>query len=216
MVMQRRKGKMTVKAKPPAVQAMPTYDALVLAIESLVLDARAGLKAAMNAIMLQTYWRTGEYIVEYEQKGSDRAIYGSGLMRRLARDLTLKLGRGFSHANLIYMRKLYVVSQKSQTSDFFGKGQTSGFLTWSHYLEILRADDPLEIAFYAKESEVSKWSVRVLRRQMQSMLFHRIALSRDKEGVLALANKGCHVQKPEDILRDPYVLEFAGIPVSER
>ena len=77
------------------------------------------------------------------------------------------------------MRKFYLVSQKSQTSGFFSKGQTSGFLTWSHYLEILRADDPLEIAFYAKECENSKWSVRELHRQMQSMLFHRIALSRD-------------------------------------
>ena len=89
-------------------------------------------------------------------------------------------------------------------------------MTWSHYLEILRADDPLEIAFYANECENSKWSVRELHRQMQSMLFHRIALSRDKEGVLALANRGDHVQKPEDILRDPYVLEFAGLPVAER
>ena len=218
MVMRRRNGKKdtTAKAKAPAVPAMPTYDVLVSAIESLVLDARAGLKAAMNAIMLQTYWRTGEYIVEYEQYGSDRAIYGSGLMRRLARDLTLRLGRGFAHSNLNYMRKFYLVSQKIQTSGFFEKSQTSGFLTWSHYLEILRAEDPLEIAFYAKECESSKWSVRVLRRQMQSMLFHRIALSRDKEGVLALANKGDHVQKPEDILRDPYVLEFAGLPVAER
>ena len=206
----------TRMTKGHPLQTTPTYDALVSAIEGLVLDARAGLKAAMNAIMLQTYWRTGEYIVEYEQNGSDRAIYGAGLMRRLARDLSLKLGRGFSHANLVYMRKLYVVSQKSQTSDLFKKSQTSGFLTWSHYLEILRADDPLEIAFYAKECENSKWSVRELHRQMQSMLFHRIALSRDKEGVLALANKGDHVRKPEDILRDPYVLEFAGLPVAER
>ncbi len=206
----------TRMTKGHSLQTTPTYEALVSAIEGLVLDARAGLKAAMNAIMLQTYWRTGEYIVEYEQDGSDRAIYGAGLMRRLAQDLSLKLGRGFSHANLVYMRKLYVVSQKSQTSDLFKKIQTSGFLTWSHYLEILRADDPLEIAFYAKECENSKWSVRELHRQMQSMLFHRIALSRDKEGVLALANKGDHVQKPEDILRDPYVLEFAGLPVAER
>ena len=131
MATRKTKADKKVEAKSLSAEIMPTYDALVSAIESLVLDARVGLKAAMNAIMLQTYWRTGEYIVEYEQNGSDRAIYGSGLMRRLARDLTLKLGRGFSHANLIYMRKLYVVSQKSQTSDFFGKGQTSGFLTWS-------------------------------------------------------------------------------------
>ena len=202
-----------VKAEPTATA---TYDALVSAIVGLVLDARTGLKAALNAIMLQTYWRTGEYIVEYEQKGADRAKYGISLIRCLARDLTLRLGKGFSRSNLQYMRKFYLVSQKSQTSGFFGKGQTSGFLTWSHYLEILRADEPLEIAFYTKECENSRWSVRELHRQMQSMLFHRIALSRDKEGVLALANKGNKVQKPEDILRDPYVLEFAGIPVSER
>ena len=210
-----------IKSQIPTVEivqseTVSTYEVLVSAIENLVQDARAGIKAAMNAIMLQTYWRTGEYIVEYEQNGSDRAVYGDGLMRRLARDLTLRLGRGFSHANLIYMRKLYVVSQKSQTSDLFQKSQTSGFLTWSHYLEILRADDPLEIAFYTKECEISRWSVRELRRQMQSMLFHRIALSRDKKGVLALANKGDRVQKPEDILRDPYVLEFTGLPVSKR
>ena len=143
----------TRMTKEHSLQKMPTYDALVSAIEGLVLDARAGLKAAMNAIMLQTYWRTGEYIVEYEQFGSDRASYGVGLIRCLARDLTLRLGKGFSRSNLQYMRKFYLVSQKSQTSGFFKKGQTSGFLTWSHYLEILRADDPLEIAFYAKECE---------------------------------------------------------------
>ena len=205
-----------VATKSLSAEVTPTYDALVSAIEGLVLDARAGLKAAMNAIMLQTYWRTGEYIVEYEQNGADRARYGTALIRCLSRDLTLRLGKGFSRSNLQYMRKFYIVSQKSQTSGFFSKDQTSGFLTWSHYLEILRADDPLEIAFYVKECENSKWSVRELHRQMQSMLFHRIALSRDKEGVLALANKGDHVQKPEDILRDPYVLEFAGLPVAER
>ena len=97
--------------KGHSLQTTPTYDALVSAIEGLVLDARAGLKAAMNAIMLQTYWRTGEYIVEYEQNGSDRAVYGAGLMRRLAHDLTLRLGRGFAHSNLNYMRKFNLVSQ---------------------------------------------------------------------------------------------------------
>ena len=124
-----------IKSQMPAVEvvhgkAVATYDALVSAIENLVSDARIGLKAAINAIMLQTYWHTGEYIVEYEQHGADRAVYGDGLMRRLARDLTLRLGRGFAHSNLNYMRKFYLVSQKIQTSGFSGKGQTSGFLTW--------------------------------------------------------------------------------------
>lgn len=205
------------RSVPPLTVAVPeTYASLVSAIEGLVADARSGLAAAMNAIMLQTYWRTGEYIVEYEQHGAARAVYGEGLMRRLARDLALRLGRGFAHSNLHYMRKFYLVSKKVQTSGLFADGQVPGFPTWSHWLEILRADDPLEIAFYCRECERSKWSVRELRRQMQSMLFHRIALSRDKEGVLALAGQGDEVRRPSDILRDPYVLEFAGLPVAER
>lgn len=146
----------TAETRPDKRAPRPTYDALVSSIETLVQEARTGFKAAMNAIMLQTYWRTGEYIVEYELNGADRAVYGDGLMRNLARDLTLRLGRGFAHSNLHYMRKFYLASQKVQTSGISGKIQTSGFLTWSHYLEILRADDPLEIAFYMKECEASK------------------------------------------------------------
>lgn len=133
-----------------------TYASLVSAIEGLVADARSGLAAAMNAIMLQTYWRTGGYIVEYEQHGTDRAAYGEGLMRRLARDLAFRLGRGFAHSNLHYMRKFYLMSKKVQTSGLFVDGQVPGFPTWSHWLEILRADDPLEIAFYCRECTASR------------------------------------------------------------
>ncbi len=85
-------------------------------------------------------------------------------------------------------------------------------LSWSHYIEILKADDPLETSFYVKQCERENWSVRELKRQMKSMLFHRIALSKDRKQVLALASEGMEVQNPEDILRDPYVLEFVGLP----
>jgi predicted nuclease of restriction endonuclease-like (RecB) superfamily len=88
----------------------------------------------------------------------------------------------------------------------------SGQLTWSHYVEILKADNELEIGFYAKQAENDKWSVRELKRQMKSMLFHRLALSTDKEGVLKLANKGHEIQQPEDLIKDPFVLEFLNIP----
>ena len=118
-------GRTRLLGKLP-VQSMSSYNDLVSAIECLVQDARTGIKAAMNAIMLQTYWRTGEYIVEYEQNGADRAKYGTSLIRCLARDLTLRLGKGFSRSNLQYMRKFYLVSQKIQTSGFFGKGQKLG------------------------------------------------------------------------------------------
>ena len=121
-----------IKSQMPTVEvvhgkAVATYNALVSAIENLVSDARTGLKAAMNAIMLQTYWHTGEYIVEYEQNGADRAVYGDGLMRRLARDLTLRLGRGFAHSNLNYMRKFYLMSQKSRRLDFLKKARRLAF-----------------------------------------------------------------------------------------
>lgn len=95
----------------------------------------------------------------------------------------------------------------------FPKSETlSHLLSWSHYFEILKLDDPLEISFYVHECENAHWSVRELKRQRDSMLFHRLAVSKDKNGILELANKGAEVQKPEDILRDPYVLEFAGLP----
>ena len=104
------------------------------------------------------------------------------------------------------MRKLYLTYPKVQT--------LSGFLSWSHYSEILKSDDPLEISFYTKECETQKWSVRELKRQKSMALFQRFAMSKDKdkEGVLQLANQGIEVQKPEDIIRDPFVLEFTGLP----
>lgn len=102
------------------------------------------------------------------------------------------------------MRKLYLSFQNS--------GTLSHKLTWSHYYEILKADSDLEISFYSKQSEKEKWSVRALKRQMKSMLFHRLALSTDKEGVMKLANEGHDIQQPEDLLKDPFVLEFLNIP----
>jgi predicted nuclease of restriction endonuclease-like (RecB) superfamily len=85
-------------------------------------------------------------------------------------------------------------------------------LTWSHYVEILKAESELELGFYVRQAETEKWSVRELKRQMKSMLFHRLALSTDKEGVLKLASKGHEVQQPEDLIKDPFILEFLNIP----
>lgn len=188
-----------------------TYGSLVESIGTLFAEARGRAAVGINAILVDTYWKTGRDIVEYEQEGSDRARYGTGLLKRLSHDLGLRFGRGFSHSNLVYMRKFYIA---------FRKGQTSDFLTWSHYLEILRSDEPLEIEFYCKACAQEKWTVRELRRQMESMLFHRIALSKDKNGIMALARKGTEIQKPEDIVKDPFVVEFCGIrtprPVRER
>lgn len=106
------------------------------------------------------------------------------------------------------MRKLYVA---------FPKGQTlSELLSWSHYVEILKGDDPLEISFYATQCAKENWSVRKLKRQRNSMLFHRLALSKDKEGIIALATEGQDVQRAEEVVKAPYVLEFLNLPQQER
>lgn len=180
------------------------YGQLVSDIGALLSDARKQMAVAVNNVLVETYWHIGKHIVEYEQNGNERAEYGSGLLNRLSRDLTERYGRGFSKSNILYMRKFYMVFPKSET--------VSHLLSWSHYFEILKLDDPLEISFYVRECENAHWSVRELKRQRDSMLFHRLALSKDKAGVLELANKGIELQNAEDILHDPYVLEFAGLP----
>ena len=180
------------------------YSQLVSDIGAMLADARKQLAVAVNNVLVETYWNIGKHIVEYEQNGNERAEYGSGLLNRLSRDLTERYGRGFNRNNLQYMRKFYMTFPNSTT--------LSCKLSWSHYQEILKLDDPLEISFYVHECENARWSVRELKRQRDSLLFHRLALSKDKSGILELANKGADIQKPEDILHDPYVLEFAGLP----
>ena len=180
------------------------YESLVESIGTLLDSARAQIATSVNTVLIQTYWNIGKYIVEFEQGGALRAEYGSNLLNRLSSDLTHRHGKGFSRSNILYMRKFYICFPKSET--------VSHVLSWSHYFEILKSDDPLEISFYAKECEAQKWSVRELKRQKSTALFQRFALSKDKEGILQLANQGIEVQKPEDIIRDPFVLEFTGLP----
>ena len=192
----------------PEIVEGGTYSELVCSIGGLLERARSKIAAVANFELVKTNWETGRYIVEYEQHGADRAKYGTNLLKSLARDLTLKYGRGYNRNALQYMRKLYRTFPKCTT--------LSCKLSWSHYLEILKCGDELEIGFYVAECVRSNWNVRELRRQMKSSLFERLALSKDKRGVLALARNGAEVQKPEDILRDHYVLEFTGIKPEKR
>lgn len=189
---------------PNAVPQPANYQVLLGEIGTLLHNARSKVAYSVNTILVDTYWQIGKYIVEYEQYGNEKAEYGSNLVSRLSSDLSRLYGKGFGRSNLQYMRKLY--------SAFPICGTLSRKLSWSHYYEILKADDPLEISFYTKECEKEGWSVRELKRQMKSMLFHRLALSKDKEGVLRLANEGIEIQTAEDIIKDPYVLEFVGLP----
>jgi predicted nuclease of restriction endonuclease-like (RecB) superfamily len=184
------------------------YDALINRIVEAYSAGRASVARAVNVHVLETYWNVGRYIVEFEQGGNAKAGYGAALISNLSRDLTLRHGRGFSRSNLKAMRQLYIVYPKSQT--------LSGLLSWSHAVELLKIDDPLERGFYEQQLRLEKWSVRELKRQKESALFLRLAASQDREGVLRLAAEGRPVERPADLLREPYIFEFLKIPELDR
>ena len=188
--------------------ATDDYNLLVNNISVLWNNAKEKAITAVNTELLEANWRTGQYIVEFEQGGKARAEYGKQLLVKLSKDLTRLNGKGFNRSNLTYMRKLYLAFPKC--------GTLSHKLTWSHYYEILKCEDTLEMQFYMKQCINECWNVRELKRQMKSCLFQRLALSTDKEGVLLLANEGHQVMKPQDIIRDPFVLEFTGLPQKKR
>ena len=180
------------------------YNQLVNSIGELLDSARKQVARTINTILIETYWKIGKRIVEYEQKGGEKADYRTKLLTKLAKDLRLKYGKGFSKSNVYSMRLLYIKYPKFQT--------LSGKLSWSHYVELLGITGDLARSFYEEQCIKENWSVREIRRQINSMLFERIALSKDKKGVLRLAKEGQIIEKEEDIIKDPYVLEFLKIP----
>lgn len=190
------------------------YSQLIVEIGTLLTESRKKIAHTINTTLVQTYWMIGKYIVEYEQNGKETAEYGSALLDQLSTDLTHQYGKGFSRSNVFQIRQFYIRFSKIQTvSGQFSDDNNPNFnLSWSHYIELIKADDDLELSFYMNQSEKENWSVRELKRQMKSMLFHRLALSKNKEEVLALSKSGLTFQKSEDILKDPYVLEFLNLP----
>ena len=180
------------------------YQPLVDQISLLLAEGRKRAASSVNTIMTETYWNIGKYIVEFEQNGQAKVAYGTSKLTRLSQILTARFGRGFSRPNLVNMRKFYLTYPNCQT--------LSDNLSWSHICQLLQIDDDLERSFYEKECVSQKWNFRELKRQMSSALYLRLAASKDKEGILQLATKGIIVNKPEDIIKDSYTLEFFGIP----
>ena len=176
-------------------------------IKEVLVSARTNVARQVNSELLTAYWNIGRIICEYEQSDPERADYGKRTIKELSRALTQEFGKGFSRSNLQNMRQLYLAYPKCQT--------LSGNLSWSHYCELLSISDPGKRSFYEKEAVNANWSVRELKRQIESSLFERLLLSRgdaNKEQVLSLALKGNEISQPSDIIRDPYVFEFLGLP----
>jgi predicted nuclease of restriction endonuclease-like (RecB) superfamily len=181
-----------------------TYQDLLEQISDTYATGRSAAFAAANIQLLKTYWSVGRQIVEFEQGGKDRAEYGAGLIDRLSADLCFRHGRSFNRSNLVYMRLFYLRYSIGETP--------SHQLSWSHYVELLKLDDPLERGSYEQQATAERWSVAELKRQRASALFLRLAASKDKAGILDLARRGQAVSQPEDLLREPYVFEFKKIP----
>lgn len=203
-----------------------TYGKLLQHIGTAIESGRERMLSLLNEQMLLTYWSVGQYIVEYEQAGNERAEYGSALLAQLSADLSTRFGKGFSRSNIQMMRQFYLlypkfrglVSGKRQTSGKSSgpKRQTSGKLSWSHYCELMSIENAKARSFYEKQCVQDGWSVRELKRQTASALYERLALSKDKKGLQKLSQKGHQITKAEDLIKDPYVFEFLGFSSSRR
>ena len=176
-------------------------------IAELIQSARKQVATQVNTALLVTYWNVGRIIVEDEQKSEHRAEYGKQVLKELSKRLTKDFGKGFSRPNLHWMRELYIKYPICQT--------LSNKLSWSHYCELLTISDDDKRSFYEQECINAQWSFRELKRQIDSSLFERLLLSdgqANKEKVMQLASKGIEMNQPSDIIKDPYVLEFVGVP----
>jgi predicted nuclease of restriction endonuclease-like (RecB) superfamily len=180
------------------------YQKLLDQIAATYTQGRIRASQAVNRELIQTYWEIGRHIVEFEQGGKTKADYGKGLLTRLTKDLTAIHGRGFSRSNVIRFRQFYIAYPKGAT--------LSHLFSWSHMVELLKIENPLERSFYENQTIAERWSVRELVRQKDTALFLRLAAGKDREGILKLAQQGQLVETATDILRDPYVFEFLKIP----
>lgn len=202
------------------------YHILLNKVSSILEGARKRTVKFIDTIMIETYLEIGHQIIEFEQSGKTRAKYGEKLLQKLSVDLVKKFGKGFSAENLRLMRKFYLIFGKSmmltKKSDKISKTLSwkspksrilfRPELSWSHYCELISIEDEKMLLFYQNESINNNWSVRELKRQMNSLLYERLTLSKNKQKVTELSKKGQIIEKPEDVIKNPYILEFTGIP----
>jgi len=194
-------------------------------IIDLIESTRVQVYKVANTGMVFSYFSIGKMIVDELQNGKEKANYGSHLLETVSKDLKNKLGKGYSVDNLENMRKFYLcyssqiqISENSSRilentliSETLSRKLPTHFLSWSHYIFLSRITNSLERNFYELESLQNQWSIKELERQFNSGLFERLSLSTDKKGILELAQKGQHIEKPKDLFKEPFILEFLGL-----
>lgn len=229
--MRKLTGRTNVMKRGPFPRALGS---LVAEVRSLIQSARHAAVSTVNTLQVRTNFEIGRRIVEHEQKGEKRAGYGQELLKALSARLTAEFGQGFSVSNLQLMRKFFIeykfriqqqaavklTAARIQQPDAVKFGQvviakpsqkTPFTLSWTHYVLLLTVKDPGERSFYEIEAASEGWSIPELKRQVAACLYERLALSRSKTAVRKLAREGQIVTRPEDILKEPYVLEFLGL-----
>lgn len=180
---------------------------LVVEIKSIIDAAKTRVAQTVNNELIISYWKIGEIIVRYEQNDSIRAEYGERTLKVLSKELTMEFGKGFSRSNLQNMRAIYLAYPICQS--------LTGKLSWTHYCELLSITDIDKRSFYEKEAIHSNWSVRELKRQINTSYYERLLLSKgtiNKQEVIRLAENGIDINNASDIIKDPYVFEFLGVP----
>ncbi len=192
------------------------YQELFTRISSFIEEGRHYAVRQINTALIATYWATGCWIVKYEQRGSQRAEYGKTLLKRLGKDLSHKYGRGFSERNLEQMRLFYQIYPISQTVSAKSLPAPESFqrhfvLSWSHYCCLMRIKDKSQRDFYEAMCLKGSWSFRQLERQIQALLYERTALSRRRQIVIAKAHTKNLMERPEDAIKEPYVLDFLNL-----
>ncbi len=189
-------------------------------VAELLKEARKNVVQIVNRTMVYTYFEIGRMIVEEEQNGKERAAYGKQILKELSNHLSTDFGKGFSVTNLQQMKNFYNVYGKQQTVSAKSENEIvqnyNLQLSWSHYLLLMRIDNIDKRKFYELETIDNNWSLRELQRQFDTSLYERLALSRDKKAIKELSEKGQIIEKAKDSLKDPYILEFIGLPENEK
>lgn len=216
--------KLENKKEDNTLKNEPTNELLLFnRVAELIELARRKVAITVNLTMVYTYFEIGREIIEHEQEGKERAAYGKSVLKGLSQRLTAKYGKGFSIENLDKMRffyKIYSLPISSTPSTKLEEFENQRInetvsrkfvLSWSHYLILMRIDNPAERSFYEIECAANQWSEKELKRQYHSSLYERLALSRDKDEVMKLATQGNKIERPQDILKNPLTLDFLGL-----
>lgn len=207
-----------------------TGDLLFKRISELLQKSKQQIVRSINQTMVYTYYEIGKLIIENEQHGNERAEYGSALLEELSKKLSSQFGKGFTKRNLELIRQFYLIYSKStteiviqeskKTKSAISQSKKSSellvLLSWTHYIKLMRITDENERLFYEIETINNNWSVRELSRQFDTSLYERLALSRDKIGILELSKRGQLIENNEDAIKDPLILEFLGLKQHEK